>query len=91
MARPPTARYSRAVQPVEWDAVVAALVSLWFFVSAAYGVVVAVAAFRTGRFAPELGLEVHGRAAIVSASVTLVLAAAFLAAGLLIARVAAFR
>ncbi len=79
------------MQPVEWDAVVAALVSLWFVVCAAYGVVVAVAALRTRRFAPELGIDVHGRAAIVSAGVTLVLAVAFLAAGLLVARVAAVR
>ncbi len=79
------------MEPVEWDAVVAALVSLWFFVSAGYGVTVAVAAIRTGRFAPERGLDVHGRAALVAGWITLVLAVAFLGAGLLIARVAAVR
>ncbi len=77
------------MEPVDWDAVVAALVSLWFFVTAGYGAVVAVAAIRTRRFAPELGLDVQGRAAVVAGWATLVLAAACLGAGLLVSRVAA--
>ena len=67
----------------------AALVSLWFFVSAAYAGRVAVHAIRSGAFAPELGLDVHGRAATALGWATLVIAAAFLAAGVLVAIVGA--
>ena len=77
------------MEPVDWGAFFAALVSLWFFVSAAYVARVAVHAIRGGAFAPELGLEVRGRVATALGWATLVIAAAFLAAGVLIALVAA--
>ncbi len=67
------------------DAFIAAAVALWFLVSAGYAATVAVSAIRTQTYAPDLGLDVRGRAASVLGWVTLVVAAALLAAGLLVA------
>ncbi len=77
------------MEPIDWGAVFAALASLWFFVSAAYAARVAVRAIRTGAFAPDLGLDVHGRTATALGWATLVIAAALLAAGALVAYVGA--
>ncbi len=88
MAGPATARYSRRVEPVEWDAIVAAVVTLWFFVGAGYAGSVGVAAIRTRTFAPALGLDIHGRTAAALGWVALVLAAALFAAGVLVSYVA---
>jgi hypothetical protein len=70
------------------DAVIAAAVALWFFASAGYAASVGTAAIRTRTFAPELGLELHGRAAAAAGWATLVLAAALFAAGALVTFVA---
>lgn len=70
------------------ESLVVAAVSTWYLVCAGYAATVAVAAIRTGAYAPELGLELRGRAAVVAGWVTLVLAAALLTAGAYISFVA---
>ena len=66
------------------DSVVAAIVALFFFVAASYAGSVSVAAIRTRSFAPELGLEIRGGAAVLAGWVTLVFAAALFGAGVLV-------
>jgi hypothetical protein len=78
------------VEPIEWGAAIAALVSLWFFVSAAYAALVGCAAIRTGAYAPGLGLDLRGRAASAAGWITLAVAVALAGAGLLVSWVAAF-
>jgi hypothetical protein len=66
------------------DSIVAAMVSLWFWVTAAYAAGVGVSAIRTRSYAPELGLEIRGREAAVAGALTLVFAGALFAAGALV-------
>ena len=73
------------MEPVDWGAVAAAVVSLWFFSSGAYAALVAGRAIRGGAFAPGLGIDVHGPVATALGWATLAIAAAFLAAGALVA------
>jgi hypothetical protein len=70
------------------EPVVVAAVSFWYFVSAGYAASVGVAAIRTKAYAPHLGLEIRGSAAVAAGWVTLVLAAALLTAGAYISFVA---
>ncbi len=71
------------------DAVVSAAVALWFFVFAGYAGTVGVDAIRTRTYLPKLGLELEGGVAVAAGWATLVLAAAFFAAGALVTYVAA--
>ncbi len=88
MAARRSARYALAVDgKVDWGAVVAALVTLWFSISGAYLAAVAVSAIRTKTYAPRLGLDVRGTAASVAGWATLVLALALFAAGALVSYV----
>ncbi len=88
MAAPPSPGYSPRVDPIDWSAIAAALVTLWFYVSAGWAGIIGVSAIRRRTFAPELGLEVRGRTAAALGWATLVLAAALLAAGALVSYVA---
>ncbi len=74
-------------EPIDMSAIVAALVTLWFYVSAAYAAWIGVQAIRTREFAPELGLEIRGAVASVAGWLTLVLSIALLAAGALVSYV----
>lgn len=70
------------------ESLLAAAAALWFMVSAGYAASVGVAAIRTRSYAPDLGLELRGRGAVVAGWATLVLSAALLAAGALVSFVA---
>ncbi len=72
---------------IDWSAVAAALVTLWFYVSAAYAGWVGLSAIRTREFAPRLGLEIRGMAASVAGCMAIVLALALAAAGALVSYV----
>ncbi len=89
MAVRPVARYAAGVdaERIDLAAVAAALVTLFFFVSGACAAAVAVSAIRTRTYAPQLGLDVQGVAARVAGWVTLVLALALFAAGVLVSYV----
>ncbi len=71
------------------DSFVAAAVALWFFVFAGWAGTVGVDAIRTRTYLPQLGLALEGAAAVAAGWATLVLAAAFFAAGALVSFVAA--
>lgn len=91
-AHPPAARWSvgprrGTLGPVE--SVLVAAVSFWYLVGAGYAASVGVDAIRTRAYAPQLGLEVRGGAAVAAGWVTLVLATALLAAGLYVSFIAA--
>lgn len=89
MAALPTPGYDRRVdvEAVDLSALVAALVTLWFWVSGAYAALVGIAAIRTGAYAPRLGLDLRGPGASVAGWITLVLALALFAAGALVSYV----
>lgn len=72
---------------MDLSALVAALVTLWFYVSGAYAAGLGLSAIRKGTFAPRLGLDVRGPAASVAGWLALVLAAALFAAGALVSYV----
>jgi hypothetical protein len=66
------------------DSAVAGIVALFFFVTAGYAGSVSIAAIRTRSYAPELGLEVRGGAAVLAGWMTLVFAVALFGAGVLV-------
>ncbi|HET8542175.1 MAG TPA: hypothetical protein VFL83_20020 [Anaeromyxobacter sp.] len=70
------------------DSLIVAIVTLWFFVTAGYAGTVGVSALRTRTYAPDLGLGLHGGAAVAAGIATLLLAAALFAAGVLVTFVA---
>lgn len=71
------------------DAVIAAVVALWFFVFAGYAAAIGTDAIRTRTYLPRLGLALEGGVAVAAGWATLVLAAAFFGAGALVTFVAA--
>ncbi len=74
-------------EAIDVSAIVAALVTLWFYVSAAYAAWLGVSAIRTREFAPRLGLEIRGAAASAMGWMALVIAVALVAAGALVSYV----
>ncbi len=68
--------------------IIAAAVTLWFFVAAGYAGSVGVSAIRTRSYAPQLGFDLEGAGAVAAGWATLVLGAALFAAGVLVFYVA---